>query len=59
LRLRRIAILGEQIHQIEPAREHRELAVGGARPGSPSLGPSARLARRRYDFASVDRAYGP
>jgi hypothetical protein len=48
MRLRRIAVLGEQIHQIEPAREHGELAVGGAR-----------LARRRYDFASVDRAYGP
>src|ERR1700724_3739508 len=28
----RLVILGEQIRQIEPAGEHGELAVGGARP---------------------------
>src|SRR5580704_8264186 len=32
LRRRRVAVLGEQVRQIKPAREHGELAVGGARP---------------------------
>jgi len=32
LRVRRVAGFGEQVRQIEPAREHGELAVGGQRP---------------------------